>query len=145
MKYSCEVLIDVKKDVCIQLWFDESRLIDWQDGFQSKKWIDGKAYAVNSKADIVFEQNGRRLELLEHVLENQLPDFYLGEYIHKHMTNTQKVIFKAIESDKTLIITEVDYSQFNGIMPRLMAFLFPGLFRKQSQKWLDQFKTMAEN
>lgn len=32
----------------------------------------------------------------------------------------------------------------NGIMPKLMAKLFPGMFKKQSQKWMDQFKEFVE-
>lgn len=144
MKYSCEVVVNVKREDCIKLWFDESRFSEWQDGFQSKNWIEGNALETNSKADILYDQNGRRLELIEHVVDNSLPDFYLGEYIHKHMTNTQKVIFREIDTNKTLVCTEVNYTQFNGLMPKLMGFLFPRLFRKQSQKWLDQFKFMVE-
>ena len=34
---------------------------------------------------------------------------------------------------------------FNGFMPRLMAMLMPGMFKRQTQKWLDQFKVFSES
>jgi len=40
---------------------------------------------------------------------------------------------------------EIEYTRFNGIMPKIMAFLMPGVFKKQTQKWLDQFKMFTEN
>jgi len=30
-------------------------------------------------------------------------------------------------------------------MIKMMAFLMPGMFKKQTQKWLNQFKEFAEN
>ena len=30
-------------------------------------------------------------------------------------------------------------------MPRLMATLMPGMFKRQTQKWLDQFKVFSES
>lgn len=29
-------------------------------------------------------------------------------------------------------------------MPKLMAILFPGIFKKQGEKWMRQFKEFAE-
>ena len=85
-----------------------------------------------------------RMAVNEQILDNSLPDYILGEYVHKHMTNTQKITFEIISTDITRIRSDVKYTEFRGFMPRMMAKLFPGMFRKQSQKWLDQFKVLAE-
>ena len=37
---------------------------------------------------------------------------------------------------------EIDY-KFHGFMIRVMAFLMPGMFRKQAQNHLDNFKVFA--
>ncbi len=39
----------------------------------------------------------------------------------------------------------LDDTRFNGFMPRLMATLMVGMFKRQKQKWLDQFKVFSES
>ena len=51
---------------------------------------------------------------------------------------------REIENGKTLYKTEVEYTRINWIMPKLMAILFPSMYRKQAQKWMDNFKALAE-
>ena len=143
MKYTCSVEVPVSRSKCIELWFDVSKMNRWQDGFKHKTWLEGEPNAVGSIADILLSQQGRKLELRERIISNQLPDFIEGEYVHEHMTNTQKVIFEELDASTTRVITEVDYTQFNKLIVKIMAMIFPSMFRKQSQKWLDQFKEMA--
>ncbi len=40
---------------------------------------------------------------------------------------------------------EINYIEMNGFVVKLMARFFPGMFQKQAQKWLDNFKEYAEN
>ena len=61
------------------------------------------------------------------------------------MTNTQSSRFERIDENNTRYISEVEYTLFNGFIPNLMARFFPSVLRKQSQKWMDQFKIFAEN
>ena len=61
------------------------------------------------------------------------------------MSNTQGSRFKALNDTTTLYISEVEYIKFNGLMIKLIAKLFPGKFKQQSQKWMNQFKAFAEN
>ncbi|MFT7589552.1 MAG: hypothetical protein ACI959_001771, partial [Limisphaerales bacterium] len=73
-----------------------------------------------------------------------LPQKKKAHYVHEHMSNMQTTRFVALNVDKTKYISEVEYTQFNGIMIKLMAKLFPGKFKEQSQKWMNQFKEFAE-
>ena len=52
--------------------------------------------------------------------------------------------FKKISSGVTRLEQEIHYTKFNGVLIKLMAKLFPGMFKKQVQKWLDQFKVFVE-
>jgi len=144
MKYTCTIEVALNREDCVQLWLDESKFGEWQDGFQHKKWIQGNPNETNSKSEIVWAQGKRKMELTETILENRLPEYILGEYVHIHMTNTQKISFEAISSQSTLIRSDVEYTAFHSFLPKIMAKLFPGMFKKQSQKWLDQFKALAE-
>lgn len=145
MKYSCFVDVHVPREKCVELWFDESHLHQWQSGFQHKNWTQGAPNEAGSVSEILLYQGKNIIELEETILENNLPDSLTGEYVHKHMTNTQEVEFKSISSDTTRIQTNVHYSHLNGLFFKLMSWLAPSLFKKQSQKWLDQFKIVAES
>ncbi len=144
MKYTCTVEIPLSRKECIDLWFDESQFDKWQEGFQYKKWIEGEPNQKDSKSEILITQGKRKIELAECILENNLPDWIEGRYVHVHMTNTQKTTFEVVSPDVTMIRSDVDYTAFHAFMPKLMAKLFPGMFKKQSQKWLDEFKLLAE-
>ncbi len=143
MKYTCTTEINAPiKDVA-QLWANEDYFHEWQDDFESIELIDGKQGAINSLSKIKY--NGSpRIVLAETIIENDLPRIKIGLYEHKHMTNTQTTKFEQIEENRTRFISEVEYTQFNGFMIKLFAKLFPGKFKQQSQKWMDQFKSFAE-
>ena len=56
-----------------------------------------------------------------------------------------KVTLKAIDETNTLLTTKIEYTKFIGLFPKILAMVFPGMFRKQVQKWLEKFKVFAEN
>ena len=85
------------------------------------------------------------MELLETITSNRLPYEFSALYQHIHMENTMTSRFTEIDGGAgTRFECDVEYTKFNSFMPRLMALLFPGMFRKQAQKWFDQFKAYAE-
>lgn len=145
MKYECSVEINAPLNKTVEMWQDESGFKHWQDGFQKIEPIDGTPNTVGAKSKIYLEQGKRKMELLETIQVMNLPEEKTGLYEHIHMTNTQTSRFKPLGENKTLYISEVEYTKFNGFMPKLMAKLFPGMFKKQSQKWMDQFKAYVES
>jgi uncharacterized membrane protein len=144
MKYTCKTTINQPIDKVATLWADENYFKEWQDGFQSIELLNGKANAVGAKSKIILDGN-QYIELIETILINDLPKEKKGLYEHKHMTNTQHTKFLALSDTETEFISEVEYTQFNGLMIKIIAKLFPGKFKAQSQKWMDQFKEFAEN
>lgn len=145
MKYKCTVEINVPLDKVVTLWTDERFFNKWQDGFKKIEPIEGEPNSIGATSKIYFVQGKRKMELLETIVSNDLPKEKKGLYEHKHMTNTQTTRFEEINTHSTRYISEVEYLKFNGFMPKLMAKLFPGVFKKQSQKWMNQFKTFAED
>ena len=143
MKYSCSIEIEVPLDKLVRLWENESNFKYWQDGFQSIEHISGTPNTVGAKSRIILEDK-RRVELIETIITNNLPEEKTAVYEHIHMTNTQTSRFNKINENRTEYISEVEYTKLNGFMIKLMARLFPGKFKQQSQKWMDQFKSFAE-
>ena len=49
-----------------------------------------------------------------------------------------------ILKNKTRYESEVEYTRINWLVPKLMAILFPNMYRKPAQKWIDNFRAFAE-
>ena len=144
MKYTCTVDINLPIDKTVELWENEANFKKWQDGFESIELLSGIPNSKGAKSRIVLGGK-RRIELVETIISSDLPNEKRALYEHMHMTNTQTTRFKEIDSNKTQYISEVEYIKFNGFLIKSMAKLFPGKFKAQSQKWMDQFKEFAEN
>ncbi len=144
MKYTCSIDINLPLDNVVSLWENKAYFKEWQDGFQYIKLIKGEPNSVGTKSKILLQEGKRKIELIETILINNLPEEKKALYEHIHMTNTQTTRFKKLSENQTRYISEVEYTKFNGIIPKVMVKLFPGMFKKQSQKWMNQFKAFVE-
>ena len=143
MKYTCTVAINKPIADVVSLWENESNFKEWQDGFESIELLSGEIGQKDAKSKIILDDN-RRIELIETIISNNLPDEKVALYEHIHMDNLQTTRFKPLGEEKTEYISIVEYTKFKGFMVKLMAKLFPSKFKAQSQKWMDQFKAFAE-
>jgi uncharacterized membrane protein len=143
MKYTCDIEINAPLEKVVPLWDDELNYKEWQDGFKQLVILVGKPKTVGAKSKIVFGGK-QKIELIETIIVNNLPQERTALYEHVHMTNTQTSRFKSLGNNKTLYTSEVEYTAFNGFMIKLIAKLFPGKFKAQSQKWMKQFKAFVE-
>tara|TARA_B100000508_G_C11448020_1_gene272482 strand:+ start:1191 stop:1646 length:456 start_codon:yes stop_codon:yes gene_type:complete len=144
MKFNCSIVIDLPKEKLVSLWQDESRFPHWQKGFKSKQLIQGNKGEKDAVSEIVLDFKGKDMILKETVVENQLPDYKKVYVAHKHMCNFLTDQFESKGEHQTVWTAEVEYTQFIGFLPKLMAKFFPSMFKKQVQKWLDDFKHYAE-
>jgi len=145
MNYKCFVDIDSPIDTVVNLWSDESHFDKWQDGFISIEHLSGEPNTAGAKSKILLREGKKSMVLIETLISNDLPKEKKALYEHIHMTNTQLTSFEPISNIKTRYISEVTYIKFNGLLPKLMSKLFPSMFKKQSQKWMNQFKEFVEN
>jgi len=144
MKFTCTIEIDRPIEEVVTLWKDESNYEHWQEGFQSKELLSGEKGQVGAKSKILLSSKNQKMELIETIEINNLPEEHKVYVEHIHMCNYMTTKFISLSEKQTMYSTTVEYTQFNGFMPKLMAKLFPSMFRKQVQKWLDQFKGFAE-
>ena len=112
-----------------------------QDGFKEIIPLTGEKGKTGATATLVYD----KFELTETILKNNLPDLFYAQYDHKHCSNTMKVKFTALNPSLTEYITEVEYTQINGLFMKIMAFIAPNQFKKQIEKWLLRFKEHLEN
>jgi hypothetical protein len=147
MKYTCEVIINLPKDKTVSLFLDPDHYSKWQDGFISYTPADKTDKKINYDAIYRYEvMNGKKIiDLEERILNNLLPDSIEGTYSTEDMGNSMKSIFIKVAENQTKYISEVEYYYFNGFIPKMMSIFMKRMFKKQSQKWMSQFKSFAES
>ena len=145
MKFKCSVIVHKPLEEVLAFFQNPDNLPLWQDGFVSCTPISGEPGQPGSKALFVYQQGNTRIELEETIEVNNLPGEFTADYVHKHMSNKMTNHFESLPGGQTLYEAYVDYYKLNGWMIKLMVKLFPGMFQKQTQKWLDQFKRAAES
>ncbi len=138
--------IEINKPIALvtRLFADPAYLKEYQDGFVKKELISGEQGQNGVVSKMYYKDEKREMVLTETIIKNELPDLFEAFYHHKHMDNTMKCEFTALDEQRTLYEYEFEYTRFSGFMPKLMALLFPGMFRKQGEKWMKQFKEFVE-
>ena len=144
MKFKCTIDIDQPRDLVTRYFADPNYLHEYQDGFVKKELLRGVEGENEAVSKIYYKQGGRDLLLKETIRANQLPEKFEAFYEHVHMDNSMKCTFTQLSENQTRYETEIHYVRMSWIMPRLMGILFPGMFRKQVEKWMHNFKIFVE-
>lgn len=141
MKFTCTIDINADLNTIQAAFFNTEDMKHYQDGFQSKTLISGIEGKKGAKSRLVFD----KLELIETIITNNLPEEFLALYEHKHTVNTMQVNLTSLP-DRTIRYTSiVEYTEFKGFIVKILAKFFPSMFKKQIDKWLIQFKKHVES
>lgn len=138
--------IDIKRPIqqVAVLFADPKNLGEYQDGFVKKELQSGEAGQEGSVSKMYYKYGSRDMILTETIMVNQLPHSFEAFYHHKHMDNTMKCEFVSLDENTTRYKYTFEYTRIDWFMPKLMAILFPGMYRKQGEKWMRQFKEFVE-
>lgn len=144
MKYKGAIIINKPRNEVTDLFINSDYNKEYQDGFIKKELISGTKNQNGAKSKMYFKYGKRDMILTETITQNNLPDSFEANYYHKHMENTMKCVFTKISDTQTRYEYEYEYIRINWFMPKLMAILFPNMYRKQGEKWIQQFKHFVE-
>ena len=140
MKFNCTVDINRKIQDVNEAFQDPEVMKVCQKGLIEIIHLSGEKGKKGATAKIVYE----KLELIETIIENDLPNLFFAKYDHKHTSNTMKVSFKEISPTRTEYYTEIEYLEFKGFIIKVMAKIAPSFFKKQVMKWMKRFKLHLE-
>lgn len=143
MKFTTEIEINKPIDEVIALFDDPDNMDKWMEGLQSFEHISGTPGQPGAKSRLKFKMGRREIEMIETITIRNLPDEFSGTYEADGVYNVVVNRFSKISDTKTHYVTENEF-QFKGFM-RIIAFLMPGAFKKQSMKFLKDFKRFAES
>ena len=144
MKYSSEIIIDLPREEVIRKLDNAENMKHWQKGLVSFKQLEGAPGADNAKMELAYKMGKRDVILVETIIKNNFPEEFHANYDTKGVHNVQRNYFHEIEPNKTKWVSESEF-QFAGFGMKVMGFLMPRAFKKQSLKYLTDFKHFAEH
>ena len=143
MQYTVEIDLDLPRDRVIELFDDADNAVKWMRGLQSFEHLEGEPGQPGAKSRMVFLMGKRRMEIIETITVRDLPERFEGVYDAKGCHNPCKNRFTEVGPQKTRWAAEHEF-QFSGFM-KVIGFLMPGAFKKQSRKYMQDFKAFAED
>jgi hypothetical protein len=143
MKYTVELEVDLPRARVVELFDNFDNLYKWMPDLQSHEHISGTPGEAGAKTRLIYEIRNKPYELIETVTVRNLPDEFSGTFEGKGMWNEVKHYFKEAGPDKTLWVSDNVFEP-KGFL-KVMAWFMPGAFKKQSLKYMQNFKEWAEN
>jgi hypothetical protein len=143
MKFAVDIEVNLPRERVIELFDNADNMSKWMEGFRSFEHSSGEPGEVGAKSKLVLKMGKRDLEMIETVIVRNFPEEYSGTYDAKGVHNIIKNKFIELPNGHTKYLTEQEF-QFKGFM-KIIGFLFPGAFKKQSLKYLVDFKQFAES
>ena len=143
MKYTCEILIDLPRKRVIELFDNPDNMIKWQEGLISFEHLSGEPGKVGAKSKMRYKMGKREIDMIETITVNKLPDEFCGTYEADKTFNELKNYFTETAEGKTKWVAVSEF-RFSGFM-KLMGWLMPGAFKKQTMKFMEAFKKFVEN
>ena len=105
--------------------------------------ISGTAGEVGAKSKLLYKMGKREIEMVETITVKNLPDEFSGTYEAKGVWNEVKNYFHEIDENTTKWVSENEF-KCSGFM-KIIAWLMPGNFKKETKKYLIYFKEFTEN
>lgn len=143
MKYTCELIVNLPRARMIALFDNPDNMRKWQPGLVSFTHISGEAGQPGAKSKLLYDMNGRKVEMVETILSRNLPDEFSGSYEAKGVYNLVENHFYEDSPERTRWVMETEF-RFSGFM-KVIAFFMGGAFRKQSLEFMHNFKKFAES
>lgn len=143
MKYIIEIIIDLPRDQFIKKLDNPENMKHWQQGLLMYDEISGTPGKEGAVMELQYKMGKRKLVLIETIIRRNLPYEFHATYDTKGVHNIQKNYFKEVDEQTTKWIMEAEF-KFSGFTMKALAFVMPGAFKKQSRKYLEDFKAFAE-
>ncbi len=144
MKYTTEIIIDLPREEVIRKLDSAENMKYWQEGLVSYEILSEGPEADGAQMNLEYQMGKRKMVMTETIIKSNFPEEFHATYDAKGVHNIQKNFFHEMGANSTKWVSETEF-KFDSFMMKAMAFLMPGAFKKQSKKYLDNFKYFAEN
>lgn len=144
MLYTTEIIVKVPLNVFVNKMDNMENMKHWQRGLQSAEHLSGNPGDLGSKIKLNYKFDKREMEIIETITKSDFPNEFHATYKTKGMNNIQENYFTKTEDGFTKWTSVNEFIPLSFPM-RIMLFLMPSAFKKQSLKYMKDFKNFAEN
>ncbi|MEY2981185.1 MAG: hypothetical protein RL562_1412 [Planctomycetota bacterium] len=144
MQYTVEIEVARPLAEVVESFASRSNMPYWQEGLLSDEPLEGEPGQEGSKARLTFRMGKRTMVMVETIEVRDLPERFHAFYETKGVRNRVAMRFEAAGENRTRLISDNEFV-FTAWMMRVMGAVFGSMFRKQSMKYLTDFKAFAEH
>ncbi len=143
MKYQLEIEIQKPRDAVLELFDNPSNMKKWQPSLLEYRHLSGEQGQPGAKSEQVHKLGKRDVTMIETITKRNLPDELSATYEVKNCFNSVHNTFEELSATSTKWIVRTEFT-FQGYM-KIMAFLMPGAFKKETRKHMESFKNFVES
>ncbi|NQX78927.1 SRPBCC family protein [Gilvibacter sp.] len=144
MKYTCEITIDSPIEEVIAKLDSAENMKHWQRGLISYEQLSGEPGQEGAQMRLNYQMGKREMSLTETIVKRNFPHEFEANYDTIGVHNIQKLRFDSTPDGKTKWVSDCEF-QFQGLGMKFMGWLMPGAFKKQSLKYMTDFKAFVED
>ncbi|MGH9846983.1 MAG: SRPBCC family protein [Blastocatellia bacterium] len=144
MRFSHEVVINRSREEVWRVFDNPENMPKWQPALKSFEHQRGERGQPGAVSFLVYEENGRTIELTETITRRTYPDEFSGSYTGSHATNNITNRFIPLGDAATKWEMDSEFV-FHSIFLKLFSPLMKGMFVKRVAKDMDRFKQLAES
>ncbi|WP_103070327.1 SRPBCC family protein [Aquimarina sediminis] len=142
MEYSLDIIIKKPRNHVIEKFDNDENIRHWQKGFVNIEHLSGEKGKAGSVSKLTYRMGKRKIEMIETITLLDLPESIHLTFDAKNVYNIQENYFEELPDGNTKWISKNEF-KFGGFM-KLMGFLMPGAFKKQSLSYMEDFKMFVE-
>lgn len=142
MKITSEITIARPRARVIELITDPRNTPEWQPGIKRIELLSGIQDEVGARSRVIFEFSGMQIEVVETVVQRQVPDLIASSFEARGVKNTVVNRFYDMGAGQTRWVMD-NTLQFGGAMALVGVFV-RGVIAKQTTQSMERFKLFAE-
>ena len=142
LKLKNEITIDADRDTVWRTFDNPEYMTTWQPTLRSFTHRAGPRGEPGQVAELVYDENGREVVLIERLTEKREPDFMAGIYESDWAFATIVNHFDAVDDRRTrwTMYANHDFKGFAGFL----SFLFRKSINARTRDWMQRFKLLVE-
>ncbi|GAB5540029.1 MAG: hypothetical protein Salg2KO_21320 [Salibacteraceae bacterium] len=144
LHYTNEITINLPRKEVAEIMENPENLPLWQPGFQSIKHVSGERGSNGMISELHYKMGKRDIHMTETITNYGFPESFDATYITDGVYNEQKNQLIEIDANTTKWVSE-SYFKFTNFMMKVIGFLMPKSFEKQTCEYMENFKKLCES
>ena len=142
MKYTLSNTINKPLEVVAEKFNDPEGVRHWMEGLEKIERISGTPGEIGAKSNFHYRYKKKEMVIMETIVEKNMPNQMKFVYESSMGSNEVEILFEKLSENEVKQISNTTM-ELKGMM-KVLGFLFKGMFKKQSLKYMTAFKEYAE-